>query len=109
MREAPSPYVEAKAERLPFNWSGPVADLLAMRAGPGWFPSSGTIRRIEYRFDVPAAVTVEWEIAGSTFATHTPSADGTVALTQAYDGEDLVATVTADAGAEGLTAYVFLS
>lgn len=93
---------------LPFNWSGTVTDLLNMRNGPGWFPMNGTIYQIAYRFDTAAAVTVQWQLAGVTVATHSPSSDSTTAMTQAYVGEDLVGTVTADAGASGLTAFVFL-
>jgi len=85
-----------------------VTDLVDMVAGPGWFPHPGTIYRIQYRFLTPAAVTLEWTLGGAAWETHTPSADTVEFLSQPYNGEDIGATVTSDAGAEGLTAFVFL-
>lgn len=101
-------YAEPVPLFLPFNWSGPLADLVGMVAGPGWFPQDGLIYRIGYRFLTPAAVTVEWTLGGAAWVTHTPSADTVQFLAAPYAGEDIGATVTSDAGAAGLTAFVFL-
>lgn len=96
------------APPLVFNWSGAVADLLNMRAGPDWFRDSGSLSHVEYRFDTAASVTVEWRLNNTVIATHSPAADSVVALVQTYAGEDVVAVVTAaNAAAAGLTARVF--
>lgn len=101
-------YLSLTKPPLIFNWSGAVVDLLNMRAGPDWFRDNGSISHIEYHFDTPASVTVEWRLDNTVVATHSPSADSVVTLDQAYAGQDVVAVVTAAAGAAaGLTARVF--
>lgn len=100
-------YLAGAAPSLPFHWPGAVADFVNKRNGPGWFPRSGTLN-VVYRFDTAASVTLQWEVGGAVVATHTVSADGPVDFGAAYAGQDIVATVTSDAGAAGLTAFVFL-
>lgn len=93
---------------LIFHWPGSTVRWLNVRNGPGLIPMGGTIYRIDYRFDTAASVTVRWELDGSTFATHTVSSRATQTLSHRYDGGDITAIVTAEAGSAGLTAFVFL-
>lgn len=104
-------------EEIPliFHWPGTVSGFVDDRNGPGKFPRPGTIRRLEYVWDVAPAsgVTVKWYLDGSGTATWTHSLGTldeqveTVALT--YADQHLVGVITAaDATAAGLTVFMRL-
>ena len=99
---------------LAFHWNGQVDRFVSLRNGPGEFGVDGTISKIRYRWDTPAAAnaTVEWRLDNTLVFTHTVSnANPHVERPgQPYAQEAIVATVTAvGSDALGLTAFVYLA
>ena len=101
-------YLAKTVTPLIFHWSGAVADLVGARNGPGWFNGAGNLG-VVYRFDTAASVTVKWEVGGAVVDTHTFSSDNENVIAGGFTRDQIImATVTANSGAKGLTAFVFL-